>query len=54
MHRTPDNPVPLANLPDNKGWTPLHYACYDNNAKLVQQLINAGTNANAKYVYNTD
>ena len=54
MHRTPDNSVPLVNLPDNKGWTPLHYACYDNNTKLVQQLIKAGTNANAKYVYNTD
>ena len=50
IHRTPDYPVQLAKLPDSKGWTPLHYACYDNNMKLVLQLISAGTDANAKYV----
>ena len=53
MHRTPDHPVPLAELPDSKGWTPLHYACYDNNMKLVLQLIEAKTDANAKYVQST-
>ena len=51
-HRTDDQhpkPNPLAELPDNKGWTALHYACYDNNKKLVQQLINAGADPNARY-----
>ena len=40
---------PLVLLPDNKGWTPLHYACYDNNKKLVQQLRDAGADPNARY-----
>ena len=54
-HRTDDQhpkPNPLAELPDSKGWTPLHYACYDNNMKLVQQLINAGADPNARYDFN--
>ena len=53
-HRTDgqlQQPNRLAELPDNKGWTPLHYACYDNNMKLVLQLINAGADPNAKYVW---
>lgn len=33
--------VSLVNFPDNNGWTPLHYACYDNNKELVQQLLKA-------------
>ena len=32
----------LVNVPDFKGWTPLHYACSDNNFELVQLLIDAG------------
>ena len=40
---------PLVLLPDNKGWTPLHYACYDNNKKLVQQLRDTGADPNARY-----
>ena len=54
-HRTDDQHPkqnPLAELPDNKGWTPLHYACYDNNMKLVQQLIDAGADPNARYNFN--
>ena len=52
IHRTDDqDPQPLANLPDNNGWTPLHYACYDNNMKLVQQLLRAGADPNAKFVW---
>ena len=26
---------PLVNVPDFKGWTPLHYACSENNLELV-------------------
>ena len=49
-HRTGgQHPNPLTNFPDNKGWTPLHYACYDNNIKLVLQLIKAGADPNARY-----
>ena len=49
-HRTGDqHPNLLTNFPDNKGWTPLHYACYDNNTKLVLQLIKAGADPNARY-----
>ena len=51
-HRTDGQcrqPNRLAELPDNKGWTPLHYACYDNNKKLVQQLRDAGADPNARY-----
>ena len=42
---------PLVLLPDCKGWTPLHYACYDNNMKLVLQLRDAGADPNTRYLY---
>ena len=42
---------PLAVLPDRKGWTPLHYACFDNNKELVRQLLGAGADPNATYVW---
>ena len=45
------NKTPLAELPDRKGWTPLHYACFDNNKELVRQLLGAGADPNAKYVW---
>ena len=32
----------LVNLCDYVGRTPLHYACYDNNKELLQQLLDAG------------
>ena len=44
-------PQPLAELPDRKGWTPLHYACFDNNEELVRQLMEAGADPNTKYVW---
>ena len=40
--------VPLVNIPDFKGWTPLHYACSDNNLEFVQQLLDAGADRNAR------
>ena len=43
--------TPLAELPDRKGWTPLHYGCFDNNKELVQELRDAGADPNAKYVW---
>ena len=42
---------PLVELPDRKGWTPLHYACFDNNEELVRQLMGAGADPNTKYVW---
>lgn len=41
--------VPLVNIKDLKGWTPLHYACSDNNLEFVQQLLDAGADQNARY-----
>ena len=40
---------PLVNVPDFKGWTPLHYACSENNLELVQLLLEAGADPNARY-----
>lgn len=34
------------NVPDEKGWYPLHYAAYNGNAKAVQSLLAAGANPN--------
>ena len=34
---------------DCNGWTPLHYACYDNNEELIKQLLNAGADPWARY-----
>ena len=49
-HRTADNhPQKLVNFPDCKGWTPLHYACYDSNKELVKQLLAAGADKCARY-----
>lgn len=49
-HRTADkDSQQLVNLHDCKGWTPLHYACYDSNKELVKQLLDAGANKDARY-----
>jgi len=40
---------PLVNVPELKGWTPLHYACSNNDKDLVQQLLDAGADPNARY-----
>ena len=48
-HRT-EHAVPLVNVPDFKGWTPLHYACCDNNLEFVELLLAAGANRDARYV----
>ena len=39
----------LVNIPELGGWTPLHYACSKNDKDLVQQLLNAGADPNARY-----
>ena len=44
-----EHSVPLVNISDLKGWTPLHYACSDNNLEFVQLLLDAGADQNAKY-----
>ena len=38
---------PLVNVPDLRGWTPLHFACSDNNKELVELLLKGGGNPNA-------
>ena len=40
--------VPLVNIADFKGWTPLHYACSDSNLEFVQLLLAAGADPNAR------
>ena len=39
----------LVNVPDFKGWTPLHYACSENNLELIQRLLEVGADPNARY-----
>ena len=34
---------------DCNGWTPLHYACYDDNKELIEQLMEAGADIWARY-----
>jgi len=38
----------LVNLSDYNGWTPLHYACFDENKELLQQLLEAGADPTAR------
>ena len=40
---------PLVNVPEIRGWTPLHYACSNDDKDLVQQLLDAGADPNARY-----
>ena len=39
----------LVDMGDCNGWTPLHYACYDSNKELVEQLLKAGADTWARY-----
>ena len=34
---------------DCNGWTPLHYACWDDNKELAEQLMEAGADIWARY-----
>ena len=47
-HRT-EHAEALVNVPDIKGWTPLHYACSENNLELIQPLLEAGADPYARY-----
>ena len=47
IYRTKDA-KPLVNVPDDKALTPLHVACSDNNLELVQLLLNAGADPEAR------
>ena len=40
---------PLVDVPDLKGWTPLHFACSFNNLELVQLLLDARADPHARY-----
>ena len=41
----------LVDLGDCNGWTPLHYACYDNNKELIEHLMEAGADIWARYFF---
>ena len=45
--RRPDDER-LVNLSDYNGWTPLHYACFNENRELLQQLLEAGADPTAR------
>ena len=46
--RRPDDER-LVNLSDYNGWTPLHYACFNENRELLQQLLEAGADPTARW-----
>ena len=43
----------LVNMVDCNGWTPLHYACYDDNKELIEQLMEAGADKWARYFFDS-
>ena len=48
----PESAVPLVNVLDGaRGMTPLHYACSDGNKERVKQLLSAGADLEARYMY---
>ena len=48
-HRT----AGLVDMVDCNGWTPLHYACFDNNKELIEHLMEAGADIWARYFFDT-
>ena len=38
--------LPQVNIPDEKGWTPLHIACQDGDRDMAATLLEAGADPN--------
>ena len=48
-YRAKHDAKPLVNVQDSaRGMTPLHFACSDNNKELVELLLKAGGDPNAR------
>ena len=43
----------LVDMVDCNGWTPLHYACIENNRELIEQLMEAGADIWARYFFDS-